>query len=244
MNNTKRNRLDIELVNRGLVSSREKAQALIMAGEVFIKDRVELKASFKVTQAELIILKKRYPYVSRGAFKIQTALDEFDINPKGLKVVDIGISNGGFSDFILKNGAECILGIDVNIRQVDVSLRENSRVILLKKNARYLIPEDFKFYPDIIVIDLSFISVLKVLPCLTFLKNTKILALIKPQFEAERGEVKKGGIIRNPILRDKILNRVKSKIEKLGMRVLKTTPAGIKGRKGNLEYFFLIAIAQ
>jgi len=239
----KKQRLDLELVQRSLAPSREKARALIMAGEVLVDRQVKLKASDMVGQDQEILLRKRYPYVSRGAFKLQKALEEFNIDPRDFKVLDIGVSTGGFADLLLQKGAREVQGIDVNIQQVDVSLRNNDRVTLLKKNARYLAATDLVFEPDLVVIDVSFISVLKILNALTFLKKGVVLALIKPQFEGSPREVKKGGVIRDARVLEDILFRTRGRIEGMGWKVNGTVRAGIRGRKGNQEFFFLLVPA-
>jgi len=233
-------RLDIEIVERGLAPSREKAQALIMAGEVLVDGECFHKPDKKVTSENAIDIKKKYPYVSRGAFKIKKAFTVFSINVNDLKVVDIGISTGGFSDFMLKNGAEVITGIDVNIQQVDYQLRKNKKLKLVEKNARNLKKNDIEYDPDLITIDVSFISVLKIIPALKIFRKAMILALIKPQFEAERKRVGKGGVIKNIEERMRIIKQVKEKIEALNYSVLGIAEAGIKGRRGNQEFFFLM----
>jgi 23S rRNA (cytidine1920-2'-O)/16S rRNA (cytidine1409-2'-O)-methyltransferase len=233
-------RLDIELVERNLVPSRKKAQALIMAREVSVDGLCVDKPDKKVTSESKIEIKKRYPYVSRGAFKIKRAFSVFSVDVSGLKIIDIGISTGGFSDFMLKNGAKIITGIDVNIQQVDYQLRKNQKLKLVEKNARNLNKNDIDYDPDLITIDVSFISVLKILPALQVFQKAKIMALIKPQFEAEKKRVGKGGIIKNDQERMRVLQQVKEKIEKLNYTVLGITEAGIKGRKGNREFFFFM----
>jgi len=233
-------RLDLELVKREMAPSREKAQALVMAGEVAVDDQIVMKSDKHVSRESKIEIKQRYPFVSRAAFKIQKAIEIFDIDPRGMKIVDIGISTGGFSDFLLKRGADSIIGIDVNIEQVDYNLRQNSRLKLLKKNARYLSRSDIQVDPDLITIDVSFISLTKIIPVLKVFKQSSILALVKPQFEAEKSEVSKGGVIKNRPAIVRAILKVKSIIEQNGFAVIGFTPAGIKGKKGNQEYFFLL----
>ena len=236
----KRDRLDIELVKRGLTSSKEEACALIMAGEVIVDEQVVYKAYKEVSTESKITINKRHPYVSRGAYKIKKAFKDFSIDPKGLKIVDIGISTGGFSDYGLKNGAYRVTGIDVNIDQVDYNLKKNKKLKLIKKNARYLKKSDIDFEPDLIIMDLSFISITKIIPALKIFKKSIILTLVKPQFEGKRTMVGKGGIIRKKEDKINILLDLKKKIENLNFSVIAFTEAGIKGRKGNQEYFFLL----
>ena len=236
----KKNRLDAELVVRQLAPSREKAVALVMAGEVLVDGQMAHKADKKVTAESKIEIKEKYPFVSRGAFKAKKAFESFAIDPSGLKALDIGISTGGFSDYMLQNGAEAVTGVDVNIQQVDFNLTKNPRLRLVKKNARYLEKTDVEYEPDIITMDLSFISIIKILPQLTAFPAARIVSLIKPQFESEKYKIGKGGIVRDRSQRIQILLDLKHKIEALGFAVKGFTDSGIRGRKGNQEYFFLM----
>jgi 23S rRNA (cytidine1920-2'-O)/16S rRNA (cytidine1409-2'-O)-methyltransferase len=236
----KKIRLDQALVMRGLVAEREKALALIMAGEVLVNGQVQAKADSQVKVADVIAIQKKYPYASRGAFKLAKAIDTFAIAVPGLKILDLGISTGGFSDYLLKCGAAAITGVDVNITQVDYNLRQDPRLHLLKKNVRFLKKEDIPFEPELIIMDLSFISITMVLPVLTVFAKAKILALVKPQFEAAKGQVGKGGVIRDPEKRLAILLQLKKRLENMNYAVSGFTKAGLKGRKGNQEYFFLL----
>jgi 23S rRNA (cytidine1920-2'-O)/16S rRNA (cytidine1409-2'-O)-methyltransferase len=235
-----KNRLDAEVVKRGLVPTAEKAKAFIMAGEILVNGQVIYKADTLVTADHFIKIKEKYPYASRGASKLEKALNEFSINVKGKKVVDIGISTGGFTDYMLQKGAETAAGVDVNILQVDDKLKQNKKLTLIKANARNLKKEDIDFEPDLITMDVSFISVTKILPALSAFKNARIVTLIKPQFEVKREKVEKGGIIREKEKRIEILLELKKKIQQLNYAVTGFTPAGIKGQKGNQEYFFLL----
>ncbi|MDD8013193.1 MAG: TlyA family RNA methyltransferase [Acidobacteriota bacterium] len=236
----RKTRLDQALLLRGLAPDLKEAQALVMAGEVTVNGQKADKPDRHVKAEEVIAIKAKAPYVSRGALKIATAVEELAIVVPGLKVLDIGISTGGFSDFFLQGGAAAVLGVDVTISQVDARLRGDPRLRLLEKNARYLKKEDIPFDPDLIVMDLSFISITAVLPVLSAFPGSRILALVKPQFEAERGRVGKGGVVRNREERLAILLRIKRRIEELDFAVLECIPAGITGKKGNQEYFFLL----
>lgn len=233
-------RLDMELVTRGLAPSLEKARAFIMAGEILVDGQLRDKADAKVTRDHLIEIKKKYLYASRGAAKIEKPFQEFGIDVKGMNVLDIGISTGGFTDYMLQNGAYAAAGVDVNIRQVDDRLKKEPRLILIEKNARFLEPKDIPFVPDLITMDVSFISVTKILPALSEFKNAKVLTLIKPQFEAKKQDVEKGGVIRKKEKRIEILLELKKKIQQLNYAVTGFTTAGVKGKKGNCEYFFLL----
>lgn len=237
---TPKNRLDEEVVKRGLAPSLEKARAFIMAGEILVNGQVTYKADALATPDHLVEIKEKYPYVSRGAAKIETPFAEFAIAVKGMKVVDIGISTGGFTDYMLQNGAAVAVGVDVNIRQVDDRLKKELRLELIEKNARFLEPGDIPFEPDLITMDVSFISVTKILPALSVFQKARILTLIKPQFEARKEDVEKGGVIREKEKRIEILLELKKKIQQLNYAVTGFTCAGVKGRKGNREYFFLL----
>jgi len=240
MKEQKKNRLDQALLLRGLAQDLKEAQALIMAGEVRCQGQAVTKADRRVAASDALDIIRNRPYVSRGAFKIEKAIREFSIEIPGLKVLDVGISTGGFSDFLLQRGAGAICGVDVNISQVDSNLRRDPRLHLLQKNARFLKKEDIHFEPDLIIMDLSFISITKILPVLAVFAAARILALIKPQFEAPRWWVGKGGVVRDREKRLQILLALKKKIEDLDFAVLACSLAGIKGKKGNQEYFFLL----
>ena len=233
-------RLDAALVNRELAPSWEKALALIMAGDIRVDGQVVLKPDIRVPTDASISVRERYPYVSRGAFKIERAIHDFSIDLRGKRVLDVGISTGGFTDFLLKHGASEVIGVDVNLTQVDPKVKNDPRVKLIKKNARYLKKTDLKWEPDLIVIDVSFISVLKILPALAPFEKSAILTLVKPQFEAEKGRVGKRGVIQDKDRRLDILLRLKKRIEDIPFSVRAATAAGIKGKKGNQEYFLLL----
>lgn len=235
-----KNRLDAEVVKRGLVHTLEKAKAFIMAGEIVMDGQVVYKADTMVTPGSHIEIKRKYPYASRGAAKIEKAFKEFSIDVKGMKVVDIGISTGGFTDLMLQNGAETVAGVDVNINQVDFKLKQNKRLKLIKINARSLKREDVGFEPDLITMDVSFISIMKILPALSAFKKARVLTLVKPQFEIKRENVGKGGIIKEKEKRIEILLHLKKKIQDINYAVTDFTPAGVRGRKGNIEYFFFL----
>lgn len=235
-----KSRLDLELVRRGLAPSRDKARVQIMAGEVFVDRACALKSDKKVSPASQIEIRKKYPFASRAAFKIKDVIEGFHIDLQGMNVVDIGISTGGFTDFMLQQGVGRVVGVDVNIGQVDFRLRQQERLVLLKKNARYLKKDDIPFTPELITIDVSFISITKIIPVLAAFPDARFLVLIKPQFEADKAEVKKGGIVRDRSKLCDIVLRVKRKIEALGFGLIGFMPAGVRGRKGNQEYFFLL----
>jgi 23S rRNA (cytidine1920-2'-O)/16S rRNA (cytidine1409-2'-O)-methyltransferase len=240
----RRSRLDDALIERGLANGADNAVALIMAGDVTVNGQVQIKADHPVTGADAIAVQNKHPFVSRGAFKLAKAIEAFAIAVPGAKVLDLGISTGGFSDYLLKCGADRVCGVDVNISQVDYGLRQNPRLALFKKNARFLQPQDIPFEPDLIIMDLSFISITMVLPVLTGFAGAKILSLVKPQFEAPRQLVGRGGVIRDAGTRMEVVLGLKRRIENMGFAVLGFTPSGLKGKKGNQEYFFLLEFGK
>ncbi|MCX6557177.1 MAG: TlyA family RNA methyltransferase [Candidatus Aminicenantes bacterium] len=244
MSAPRKTRLDDALIARGLAGGADKALALIMAGDVFVNGQLQIKADHRVTAADAITVQNKHPFVSRGAFKLAKAIEAFAITVAGAKALDLGISTGGFSDYLLQCGADRVCGVDVTISQVDYSLRQNPRLTLLEKNARFLQPQDVPFEPDLIIMDLSFISIAMVLPVLTGFAKAKILALVKPQFEAPKPLVGKGGVIRDAGTRLDVVLGLKRRIESMGFAVRGFTPSGLKGRKGNQEYFFLLEFGK
>lgn len=240
MASDKKIRLDQALLARGLAPDLKEARALVMAGEVLVNGQRADKPDRLVLGNDGITLRERCPYVSRGALKIEKAVRELGIAPAGLNVLDIGISTGGFSDFFLQHGAARVLGVDVTVSQVDARLRADPRLALLRKNARFLRPEDVPFAPDLVLMDLSFISIAAVLPALAAFPQARILALVKPQFEAPRGGVGRGGVVRDAEARRRILLGLKRRIEELDYGVCGGCRAGVRGRRGNQEYFFLL----
>jgi len=234
-------RLDIQLVEKGMVSSREKARALIMKGNVLVNGMPVTKAGSLVNSNAAIELKNgEIPYVSRGGLKLEAALLHFGINLMGFIAMDVGSSTGGFTDCMLQRGALKVYCIDVGYGQLDWSLRNDPRVVLLERtNIRYLEKERIHDMIDIATIDVSFISLKKVLPKVTeFVKGGgEILALVKPQFEVGRGEVGKGGIVREEEKRRVALNSVREFAEGLGLTTEGVFQSPVPGQKGNREYF-------
>ncbi len=240
MSKSRAMRLDLSLVERGLSPSRDKAKAMIMAGEVRVNGQLEIKADKLVAESDLFEIKQKYPYVSRGAFKLETAINHFSIPVEGQTILDVGVSTGGFCDYLLQHGATGVVGLDVNVSQVADSLRHDPRVTLIEKNIKYFTPDDLPYRPDWVVIDLSFISILKALSALIVLGDIPVLGMVKPQFESPRGQVGKGGVIRDSRLVERILLTLVAAATEMGYGVLGIAPAGIKGKKGNQEYFFLL----
>lgn len=239
---TKR-RIDSLLVDRGLVESRAKAQALIMAGEVVVEGKVAIKPGTLVTEEATITILEPPPFVSRGGIKLDYALDQFQLNVSAKVVADIGASTGGFTDCLLKRGASRVYVIDVGYGQLDYRLRQDSRVVVMDRvNARYPIPLPEKV--DLATIDLSFISVEKVIPSVAKLlqDNGSLLVLIKPQFEARRREVGKGGVIKEPIVHARVLGRFIGWMIGHNFRLGGLVASPILGASGNKEFFALLRL--
>jgi 23S rRNA (cytidine1920-2'-O)/16S rRNA (cytidine1409-2'-O)-methyltransferase len=239
----KKLRLDQLLVGRGFFPSREQARRAILAGEVSVATRVADKPSELLDEQTAVAVKPTRKYVGRGALKLEPALDHFDIDLQGKTALDIGASTGGFTDCMLQRGAEKVYAIDVGYGQLDWKLRNDPRVIVLEKmNARFLTREQVPEFIDICVIDVSFISLTLILPnAVALLKPDRmILALIKPQFELQRSEVGKGGIVRDPRLHQKAQDKIVAFVNDLGHVVAGIAPAAIKGADGNQEFFACI----
>ena len=239
----KKTRLDKLLFEKGLVESREKAKAVILQGNVLVNAIVVDKAGALVRSDVTVTVKDRMPYVSRGGLKLEHAIKHFSVDVKGKIAMDVGASTGGFTDCLLKHDAAKVYAIDVGYGQFSWILRTDEKVVLLEKtNIRHL-DNDLVFDRiEIATIDVSFISLLKVIPkVLEFLKPSgEIIALIKPQFEAGRKDVGKGGVIRDEKKRLEIVERIKSETEKLGLFVLGVTKSPIKGPKGNEEFLIYL----
>lgn len=236
-----KDRLDKLLVDRGLVKSRERAAALIMEGRVLVAGARVTKAGAMVyAEAGIEVQGEDIPFVGRGGLKLDAALEHFGIDPAGMVVMDVGCSTGGFTDCVLKKNARKVYAIDVGYGQFDWSLRGDPRVVLMEKtNIRYLERSALSEEVDLAVIDVSFISVLKVLPrVMEFLRKAgEVLVLVKPQFEVGRGLVGKGGIVREPSLRMEAVDRVMESAQQLGFSVKGVFESPVRGQKGNIEYF-------
>jgi 23S rRNA (cytidine1920-2'-O)/16S rRNA (cytidine1409-2'-O)-methyltransferase len=241
--NKAKERLDKLLVDRGLVASRERARALIMAGQVVVNDHLAEKAGQLVHTAAEVRLKEDLPFVSRGGLKLQKALDEFAITVEGLTALDVGASTGGFTDCLLQRGAKKVIAVDVGYGQLAWKLRQDSRVVNLEKtNIRYLEPERLDEVPDLAVIDASFISLNKVLPntCRLLKPHAIIVALIKPQFEVGPGEVGKGGVVRDPEKHLSVVAAVRELAADLRLQVKGVVESPILGPKGNKEFLIYL----
>jgi 23S rRNA (cytidine1920-2'-O)/16S rRNA (cytidine1409-2'-O)-methyltransferase len=239
----KKSRLDQLLVGRGFFPSRERARRAILAGEVTVATRVADKPSELLDEQTAVTVKPTRKYVGRGALKLESALEHFHIDLQGKTALDIGASTGGFTDCMLQRGAEKVYAVDVGYGQLDWKLRNDPRVIVLEKiNARFLTRNQVQDLVDICVIDVSFISLTLILPnAVGLLKpDGVILALIKPQFELQRSEVGKGGIVRDARLHQKAQDKIVAFVSDLGHIVAGIAPAAIKGADGNQEFFACI----
>lgn len=233
-------RIDKLMVERQLAGSRERARALIMAGRVLVDECPVDKVGTKIDSAAAIRVKgEDIPFVSRGGLKLAEALTSFNVDVRGRVALDVGASTGGFTDCLLQNGAARVFAVDVGYGQLAWQLREDARVVNLERtNIRHLKAEQLDAVPDLAVIDASFISLEKVLPStLSLLKpGSDILALIKPQFEVGKGQVGKGGVVRDPHQHEQVLVRIKDLAAELGCRVLGVCDSPVLGPKGNREF--------
>ena len=234
----RRQRLDVLLVQRGLAESREKAQALILAGQVLVDGQKLDKAGASVAGDARIELLAQPRYVGRGGLKLEAALDHFAINVAGKTCLDVGSSTGGFTDCLLQRGAARVYAIDVGTAQLDWRLRNDPRVVVKEQmNARYLTRDDVPEPIDLAVCDVSFISITMILPALPALlaRNGEMVILVKPQFELERHQVGKGGIIRDPALHREACRRVEEAVAQLGFQS-QVIPCPVLGAEGNQEF--------
>lgn len=234
-------RVDVALVERGLVETRSKAQALIMAGVVYSGEAKITKAGHQIKEdTALEVRGKDHPWVSRGGLKLEKGLRDFSLDVSGAIVIDVGSSTGGFTDVALANGAAKVYAVDVGRGQLAWKLRNDDRVVVLEKtNARYLTDEHIPEMVDLVVCDASFISLKTVLPAaLSFVKpGGALIALIKPQFEVGRDNVGKGGVVRDPELHSSVCEDICAWLDSLlGWRVIGVTQSPIKGPEGNIEF--------
>jgi 23S rRNA (cytidine1920-2'-O)/16S rRNA (cytidine1409-2'-O)-methyltransferase len=235
-----RKRLDLLLVERGCAESAQKAMAMILAGEVEVDGHRVEKAGVPVTEdARIEIINRLQKFVSRGGVKLEGALEDFAIEPGGRVCLDIGASNGGFTDCLLQHGAERVYAVDVNVEQLDWKLTKDSRVIRIKRNARELRSDDLREQVGLVVIDVSFIAVRKVIaPAVDLAKPGAVfLILIKPQFELRREEIGPGGIVKDQVLHDQAIQAVRKSVESIGLEYLGVRPSRLPGAEGNQEYF-------
>jgi 23S rRNA (cytidine1920-2'-O)/16S rRNA (cytidine1409-2'-O)-methyltransferase len=249
-------RLDVLLVERGLAESRQKAQAMLLAGEVRVGGQRHDKPGERVSiDVPIEIAETHLRYVSRGGFKLEGALDDFGVDPAGKICLDVGSSTGGFTDCLLQRGAKHVYAVDVTPDQIAWKLQQDARVTRIKRNARELTQDDLVTVsrapmenysaPQLIVIDLAFISVAKVLPAVVPVGavRSEFLILIKPQFELDREDIGKGGIVRDPKLHERAIERVREAARSAGLQEKGVRPSKLPGAEGNLE-FFLYAVRE
>ncbi len=236
-------RLDVLVVKNGLAPSREKAKTIIMAGEVLVDGQREDKAGMLFPETAVITLKQNkkelFPFVSRGGLKLDKAVKKFDITLAGRVCMDVGASTGGFTDCMLQNGAVHVYSVDVGRGQLDWKLREDPRVTVMEKtNIRYVVPEDIADRPSFVSIDVSFISLTKVLgPVRDLMEESgDLVCLIKPQFEAGREKVGKKGVVRDPAVHEEVIHSVVLFAESIGLIPEELDFSPIKGPEGNIEY--------
>lgn len=236
----KKERLDVILVQKGLVESRDKAKRTIMAGLVTVDGRIEDKAGQKFDpELEFAVKQKLCPYVSRGGLKLEKALRDFGVDPTGYVCSDSGASTGGFTDCLLQQGASKVFAIDVGYGQLAWKIRSDPRVVVMERtNIRYVTPEDLGEALDLSVVDVSFISLRIVLPAIQrLLKPTgQVLCLIKPQFEAGKENVGKKGVVRDPAVHEQVLRDFVALATELGFTLRNLTFSPVKGPEGNIEF--------
>jgi 23S rRNA (cytidine1920-2'-O)/16S rRNA (cytidine1409-2'-O)-methyltransferase len=246
-----RTRLDALLVERGLAASRERARALILAGQVLVDGKPASKAGDNVPlDTTVALVTPDHPYVSRGGLKLAHALDHFHIEAIARTALDIGASTGGFTDVLLHRGAAHVVALDVGHGQLDWRLRNDRRVTVLERiNARHVTPSTFGAEPalfEIVTIDVSFISLRLILPAVPQLLRPQadIVVLVKPQFEAGRAEVGKGGIVKDPAVHRRVIDEVIAEAERLGLTCVAETPSPIEGMEGNREFLLHLRSAD
>src|SRR5882672_7394761 len=235
-----RMRLDLLLVERGIAGSLKEALAMVLAGEVQVDGKRTDKAGTPIAaDAQIEVPSRAQKFVSRGGVKLEGGLADFAIDPKGCICLDIGSSTGGFTDCLLQHGAARVVAVDVNTEQLDWKLRQDPRVVRIERNARELNGEELPQKAAIVVIDVSFISVGKVLgPAISEAEESAdFLILIKPQFELSREEVPPGGVVADERLREKAIEKVREDVGSLGLAVLGVQPSHLLGAEGNQEYF-------
>ncbi|MFZ0334503.1 MAG: TlyA family RNA methyltransferase [Candidatus Acidiferrales bacterium] len=235
-----KSRIDLLLVERGLAPTRQRAQALIMAGQVRVNGQPAQKPSEAAdAAAKLEVLGPDSKYASRAGAKLEGALADFAIDVRDRICLDVGASNGGFTDCLLQHGARRVYAVDVNTAQLDWKLQRDERVRAIRKNARFLKPADLPESPSIVTVDVSFISVTKLISALVAVAqpNAAFLILVKPQFELEKKLIGKGGIVRDPELHQRAIASVRAAAEKAALEILGVQPSRLAGAEGNQEYF-------
>lgn len=244
MTKSKKERLDILLVEKGIFPTREKAKSAIMAGEVLVGgERVNKSGQRIKAESNISVIKKETAYVSRGGEKLEKALKVFNVNVKGKRVIDVGASTGGFTDCLLKSGAQKVYCIDVGYGQLAWKLQKDSRVVVIDRtNIRYLTVDKFDDFFELATIDVSFISLDKVLPAVYSLikERGEVVALIKPQFEAGREFIQKGGLVKKAEVHQMVIERVSEKAQEMGFSIHGLTFSPLKRASGNIEYLIYL----
>lgn len=228
------------MVARKLAETPQRAQALIMAGKVLVdKQRIVKSGELVAADARIEITDADLKYASRAGLKLEGALEDFGVDVRGLVCLDVGASNGGFTDCLLQGGAQRVYAVDVNTEQLDWKLQRDARVICLEKNARFLNPADLAEKADLVTIDVSFISVTKLIGAAVTMakRGAAFLILVKPQFELPKAIVGKDGIVRDAALHERAIASVRGAAEKAGLEVLGIRPSRVTGKEGNQEYF-------
>jgi len=240
----KKSRLDRRLVKDGLAQSRGRAQAMIMSGKVLVNRQPVDKPGAQISDDDPVVLKgEDIPYVSRGGFKLAAALAEFDIRPSGLICLDVGASTGGFTDCLLQNGAEHVFAVDVGYGQLAWPLRQDPRVTAIERtNIRHMDADRLPRTVDLVTVDVSFISLKIVIPAvMKFMKSeARIISLIKPQFEVGKGQVGKGGVVKDAGLHDTVIRSLSAFFSDTGLAVGPVVPSPVLGPKGNREFLILL----
>jgi 23S rRNA (cytidine1920-2'-O)/16S rRNA (cytidine1409-2'-O)-methyltransferase len=239
-NKPHKERLDVLIVERGLAPSRQRAQAMLLAGQVRVNGVKADKAGAQVaSDSSVEIAGQTLRYASRAGLKLEGALGDFSLSPLDRVCLDVGSSTGGFTDCLLQNGARKVFAIDVTIDQLDWKLRQDPRVVGLEKNARYLKPEDIDEPAEFVTVDVSFISVSKILAAVVALAAPKadFVVLVKPQFELEKRDVGKGGIVREAALHRKAIDRATQAATAAGLEIDGVRPSHVAGAEGNQEFF-------
>jgi 23S rRNA (cytidine1920-2'-O)/16S rRNA (cytidine1409-2'-O)-methyltransferase len=237
----KKNRLDVLVVEQGLAPSRERARALILAGQVLVNGQVMAKAGSAVAEdVNIELITPDHPYVGRGGVKLAHALDQFGVDVAGRQALDIGASTGGFTDVLLRRGAASVIALDVGHNQLDWRLRNDPRVLVREGvNARSLSPDDVPHRVELVTIDVAFISLRLIFPALppVLAAAAEVIALVKPQFEAGRQDVGKGGLVTDPNVHEAAVVRAANAAAGAGLVRVATTPSPIAGATGNREFF-------
>lgn len=238
----KKKRLDLLLVEKGLVNTRSRARGEIMAGNVYVDGKKQDKAGLLFSSEARIELRASCnPYVSRGGMKLEKALQKFNIKLQGKTVLDIGASTGGFTHCCLEHGAKKVYALDVGYGQLDWALRNDERVINMERtNARLIKKESFPEIPDLVTIDVSFISLTLILPAIAAFPVREIICLIKPQFEATPGQIRKKGVVKDPSVHKEVLHKILTFALQLSYGITGLTHSPLKGPKGNIEYLLYL----